>query len=556
MDALNRGGSMLPTAAICAGMLLALFVETTRAAEWQWSVGVDSVVSSETNDHPRAFLWIPPNCQRVRAVVVGQHNMEEEPILEHPQFRETMAELGFAVVWITPGFDLNFRFDRGAGEHFDKMMGALAEVSGYDELKDAPVVPIGHSAAASFPWNFAAWKPDRTLAALSVSGQWPYGSNPEQFPGWWADRNIDGVPGLVAMGEYEWADENGTKGARQRQEHPKMPLSMLGCAADGHFAATDEKVAFLCLYLRKAAQYRLDAASTKLKPIDPTTSGWLVDRYRKDQSPKSPAATVGDYKGNPAEAFWFFDKEIALAAESFDAGQRGKKAALLGYVQDGKVVEQNPKLHQQVPLTFLPDPSGDGLTFRLSARFIDTVPEGRPTRWTGLEKGSPVTHPDSEKLIEIRRICGPVQQVGPDTWAIRFYRMGMNNSKRSNDIWFVAIHPGDSLYKRSVQQASMRFPLRNTEGTDQQVSFAEIPDQPIGTESLKLSASSSAGAPVFYYVREGPAQIDGDTLRFTGIPPRAKLPIKVTVVAWQWGRSVAPKLKSADPVERTFNLVK
>jgi hypothetical protein len=24
------------------------------------------------------------------------------------------------------------------------------------------------------------------------------------------------------------------------------------------------------------------------------------------------------------------------------------------------------------------------------------------------------------------------------------------------------------------------------------------------------------------------------------------------VVAWQWGRSIEPKLKSADPVERTF----
>jgi hypothetical protein len=41
-------------------------------------------------------------------------------------------------------------------------------------------------------------------------------------------------------------------------------------------------------------------------------------------------------------------------------------------------------------------------------------------------------------------------------------------------------------------------------------------------------------------------------LRFTAIPPRSRFPVKVTVVAWQWGRSIEPKLKSADPVERTF----
>lgn len=73
---------------------------------------------------------------------------------------------------------------------------------------------------------------------------------------------------------------------------------------------------------------------------------------------------------------------------------------------------------------------------------------------------------------------------------------------------------------------------------------------------MKLNAVSSANVPVYYYVREGPAEIEGNTLRFTAIPPRAKFPLRVTVVAWQWGRSIEPKLKTADPVERSFNLTK
>lgn len=45
------------------------------------------------------------------------------------------------------------------------------------------------------------------------------------------------------------------------------------------------------------------------------------------------------------------------------------------------------------------------------------------------------------------------------------------------------------------------------------------------------------------------------TLRLTAIPPRAKFPLKVTVVAWQYGRASEPRLKSAVPVERTFAIV-
>src|SRR3954471_2441460 len=89
-------------------LLAVAAAQCAGAAEWQWSVAVQSVISTETNDHPRAFLWVPPNCQRVRAVVVGQHNMEEEPILEHPIFRKAASDLGFAEVWITPALSGTF----------------------------------------------------------------------------------------------------------------------------------------------------------------------------------------------------------------------------------------------------------------------------------------------------------------------------------------------------------------------------------------------------------------------------------------------------------------
>jgi hypothetical protein len=47
-----------------------------------------------------------------------------------------------------------------------------------------------------------------------------------------------------------------------------------------------------------------------------------------------------------------------------------------------------------------------------------------------------------------------------------------------------------------------------------------LPPQKADTKSLKLNATSDAGLPVFYYVREGSAAVEGDAaLKFTPIPP-------------------------------------
>jgi len=534
--------------------LLALAsTQTALAAEWQWSVTIDSVASPETHDHPRAFLWIPPNCRRVRGVVVGQHNMEEEMIFEHPKFRATLEELGFAEIWVTPPLDLFFRFDQGAGEHFDEMMKALAAESGYSELSTTPIVPIGHSAAASYPWNFGAWAPWRTLAVLSISGQWPYYKD-ANTPGW-DGLTVDGIPGLVTIGEYENAYDRAGEGLKERAEHPLSPLSMLAEPAGEHFSASDAKISFICLYLRKAAQYRLPAdwplnQPPVLKPIDPTKTGWLVDRWRYDGKPTAPAAPVGEYTGNANNAFWVFDGELAKEVETFGAMYAGKKLELLGYVQKDGVVAQIPKRHVRVALKF--EPEADGITFRLSGTFLDTVPYD----WRGLKEGDAITHAQDTSKISIDRICGPVARIGPETFAIRENRVGMDNPKRSTSICLMLSDSGDETHRPMMLESELKFPLVNKDGQDQEIKFSLPQNVPLGTVLLPLSANSSADMPVYFYVREGPAYVEGKTIRFTPIPPRAKFPVKVTVVAWQWGRSIDPRVKTATPVEQTISITK
>ena len=74
--------------------------------------------------------------------------------------------------------------------------------------------------------------------------------------------------------------------------------------------------------------------------------------------------------------------------------------------------------------------------------------------------------------------------------------------------------PGDARYKSAVQQAVMHI-KPNTEGADQQITFPRIADQKVGVASVKLTATSDARVPVYYYVREGPVEVDGDTLKFS-----------------------------------------
>lgn len=521
------------------------------AAVWQWSVPVDG---------GRAFLWIPPDCRQVRAAVVGQDNMIEQGILEHPILRRQLAKLGIAEIFIAPPLETwqDATNNDRANRKFDALLQALADASGYSELTVAPIIPLGHSAMASYPWNFAAWNPGRTLAILSIHGDAPQtkltGNGRPNAD--WGDRDIDGIPALMVMGEYEWLTERLEPALQFRAAHPQTPLAMLAEPGNGHFNYSDDLVKFLAMFIRKAVAARLPeqwpaGQAPQLKLVDPS-KGWLVQRWYLNQPRTVKPAPFTDYTGDTNNAFWAFDREMAWATQNYFADQPGKLPQLLGFVQDGKLVPQT-ETHQQVNLKF--EPEADGVTFHLGARFLDTVAGGAKncTRWTGLPAGSPLGHATGGGPIVISRISGPVEKINANTFRVRFDRIYSTSDWRNFDIWLLAEQPGDAKYKSIVQQALMKLPTFN-DGAEPHLTFSKIPDQKMGVRELKLQAVSDSGRPVYFYVRAGPAEIDGDVLKLTRIPPRAKWPVKVSVVAWQLGSRAAPKWKTAAPVTREFYL--
>jgi hypothetical protein len=530
------------------------------AAVWQWSAVADSITLPAGN-HPQAFLWIPEGCPRVRAVVFAHNNMLEEVILEHPRFRQELARLGIAELLVTPLFDFwqVTTNNEGVNAKFTALLKTFAVESGYRELEFAPVIPLGHSASATMPWNFAAWNPQRTVAVLSVHGDAPQTrlTGNSRTNADWGGRNIDGIPSLMVMGEFEWWEDRLAPMFPFKKKHQAAPVALLCDAGNGHFNSSDELVDFLAMFVRKAAEWRLPEKSPlneppKLTPVDPC-QGWLVDRWRPGQPPAAPAAPFEKYAGNRDEAFWCFDREMARVTEKYYARQRGKLPQLVGFAQDGKNISVTPKSSDQVRLPV--PPMDDRLTFHLQGTFLDAVPAGNPEKWTGLTHGTPIGHATGGGPVVLARITGPVEQLSADTFAIRFNRLSILSDPRMTGICLFAKHPGDARYKAAVEPALMRIPARLTNGVEQKISFPKIPDQKAGTKSLGLSAVSSAGVPVYYYVRQGPAEISGDRLVFSKIPPRATFPVKVTVVAWQYGRTIEPKLQSAAPVEQSFWIV-
>lgn len=503
---------------------LAISCGQSLAAEYQWSVEVAGVVSEETGKAPRAFLWLPVKTERVKGLVYAPQNMLEQPILESAAFRAAMTRLDFGLLWITPSPGGATTFGRAEQAALEGTIQALAVESGYESLIAAPLVPMGHSAAAEMPYLMAARMPHRVLAGISLKGAWP-----EKQP-WVKAFGESGVPLLWVSGEYEWADERAGKAQAFRQKYPKAPLSMLVDAGGGHFDHHPALTQFLADYIAKAAQH-------DKRPVDATKTGMSIPRWKQPQ------------KGS----FWCFDDEHQKATEALQNAFLGRKPFLLGYTQNGSVVDQVNGTHQQVTLKWsAPD---DELAFSLHGAFLDSVPPGRPERWTGLKAGSPITHPDSKERIIITPITGPVQQLAPDRFALRLDRADLDNPKRAASMWFQAEHPGDATYQRAVQQAMLPFPFRNTTGKAQRITFEPIADQLIGqNKSLTLHATSDAGLKVRFFVREGPAEIVGDELRFTAIAKKARLPMRVTVVAWQWGQEGS--VQTAEPVTRTFSLTK
>ena len=417
--------------------------------------------SNETGKAPVAYLWEPEGCKKVKAVILSQQNMTEEAIYKNQGFQTQMKQLGVAMVWVAPAFNNNWDPMSGAQQIFEALMPCLADQSGHAEIARAPIIPLGHSAQATFPWNFAAWNADRTLCIVSFHGDAPrtnlcgYGAANVE---WGCHRNIDGIPGLMVEGEYEWWEARVRPALAFRMMYPESCISFLCDTGRGHFDCGDRTADYIAKFIAKSMQQRLlaDGSLRKLNPKD----GYLAERFHSDmtgtdgadkgKTPENANATrpmpapYNEYKGDKHDAFWYFDKEMADLTEARYKETAGKRVQYVGFEYQGKLIAYNEKAQggMQIKVAEGNNTSANQkvkpLRLQLKAVYTDATHNARS-----------IAHGTMQPYIEV--ISGPLKKIDDTTFEVYPYEAGFDNPRRSFTAWVVAVADADSTYKGAVQ---------------------------------------------------------------------------------------------------------
>jgi hypothetical protein len=531
-------------------VLAGLLAGPVAAGVFQYAVPATNASGKEST----AFLWVPPAADRIRGVLVGGLTLMEQHFASDPLIRDACAAEKLAIVYCVPSLDALFDYKgKDSGALLQKALADLAAASGYREIAVAPLFSYGHSVSSIFAGSVAYWNPTRCFGVLLFKGGL---GRPAGDPG----ATIAGVPVLAVKGQFEefgpgpsgnlrdfedretaWKTMRDALLAR-RGEDDRHLMTLLVEPGASHFAWSEPVARYVALFIREAAQRRIpdwppDAKEpVRLNEIDPKTGALTSSSIGK---PDAGPAAYADFKGDPRKAFWHLDLELAKASDAFHAAMLARKPQFVTFAdpKSGRPIFVGHDLRLRLGIHWVgPD------TFRVAGTFLDKAPDKYP------KVEGPVGH--AEGPVRFRVFCGTVEPVAPDT-----FRVGLNGrSPVRADI--LAYHPGDATHRYAEQQGRLSLPARLDKGKPQKITFAEISPLRPGGPPVKLQATSDAGLPVRYYVESGPAVIEGDALELAEIPKRAAFPLKLTVVAYQYGSAVEPLVQSAEPVRQVIEIRK
>jgi hypothetical protein len=366
----------------------------------------------------KAYLRLPKIETEVKAVLYCHQNMTEEVLFRSDSFCRKMDSLGVAMAFIQRGSQ-NWDPATDCQARFESIIAGFAAGTGHPEILSAPIIPFGHSAQATFPWNFAAWNPDRTLCIISYHGDAPrtnlcgYGrANVE----WGRTRNIDRIPGLMVMGEYEWWDARLLPALAFQIMYPDSRISFLCDAGKGHFDLCEETQDYIALFIGKALENPRPEGGVRY-------SRWFPD---------------GHVSRDVHEQFWYQDKEMARLAKKRYAATRGKKEQFLGARVNGEQIVYNAHSHIKMNARI------SGETFTVEPFFADSSR-------AEASKAHAASHP------RVVIISGPVIQTGEYSFKIDHDYFGEDPARLWSGVTLCLEADGDSAYKPAVQEINIRF---------------------------------------------------------------------------------------------------
>jgi hypothetical protein len=288
--------------------------------------------SGKASKAPEAGIWIPPNCKRVRGLVLGHPPALGVGILDDPAIRLAAAVSGLAIVR-PDNVDALFDYTGAGPARLEELLGALAKSTGHPEIPNAAYLTVGHSTSGIYARNVAYWRPGRTVAVVHIKSGNLHQHRPDPA------LSLAGVPFLAINGEFEeFGPEGGIRkeyGAqtqwvmireqllRWRRSDPEHLVALAVHPGGGHGNWNPELSRLVGRFIVGSARKRLPEAWDGSEPVRCRTvrasEGWLSDA-RLD-APTHPAAAFAEYAGPRAEAFWHPDEATARALLELHAGR-------------------------------------------------------------------------------------------------------------------------------------------------------------------------------------------------------------------------------------------
>lgn len=372
----------------------------------------------------KAYLRLPRGSRQVKAILYCHQNMTEEVLFRSHLFCHKMDSLGVAMAFVQQGsqnWDVTVKDENGqtCQERFDHIIRQFAEGTEHPEILTVPIIPFGHSAQATFPWNFAAWNPDRTLCILSYHGDAPrtnlcgYGrANVE----WGRTRNIDFIPGLMIEGEYEWWEARVRPALAFRMMYPDSRISFLCDAGKGHFDLCEETQDYMSRFIDKA-----------LKEPRPK-GGVYYSRWQAD----------GTETQDPHEQFWYQDEEMLALTRARYQESLNKQMQYLSAKVNGQQLTYNPNSHIKLNTTISSE------EFTIEPVFVDSTRNAPSNQHAAVRP-------------RVVLLSGPAIQTGEYTFRYDPDYFGHDPKRLWTGITISIEADGDNHYKTGVQELNIQL---------------------------------------------------------------------------------------------------
>jgi hypothetical protein len=482
--------------------------------------------------NPTAYLWIPETCAKLRGLLILGENVTEHGLVGHPVIRAACEQSDLGIVWCSPRF-MSVKTLDDSVKHvafLQQLLDGLATTSGYDEVASVPWLPMGESMHMRMVYHLLNAAPQRCIAGICIK-------NAVSLT---LCKNRE-TPLLVAVGTaQEWfQNEKDIRTTwqdlafydtllRERQKHPAWPMSLLVEGGSGHFDCTETMARHFADYIIAVAKARLPE-----EPGKPLRAIAIGDGVQAGLPLPNAEAAESRTQTKP----WYLNEALARDAQRM-AAINWKAASQLPTFLDaaGKPV---PMLYQGITKPVPMITGEDGITFDIRGGLLSQIPAGFVGAGESLAMapGTPI----------VEWLAG---SVSPENGR---FRIALDRTWPHGPVCVALRHRGTADIRDVVQPGYLQL-VPHSEGAAQSIHFDPIADQLMSTSSVPLIAKADSGMKVRFFVVAGPARVEGDVLKLTPVPPRTRFPVEITVTAWQWGRSMEPRVQTAKPVTQTFRL--